>query len=159
MRHSSSIVLAVLLFLRGSDCYAPVNALAGPEARPSASPPQQRPHRIISLIAILADPGKYDGKEVAVQGFFSHTHGEWVLAPDLTSLSQSIGVNCLNLDLSKCDEKQKLMEVGNPGICFLVGTFDAQDFGPRENSTLAGTFRAKKCSGVKLRPEQPSANQ
>jgi hypothetical protein len=44
------------------------------------------PGRILSLIDVLADPAKLHGREIAVQGFFSHNHGEWVIAPDLTSL-------------------------------------------------------------------------
>jgi hypothetical protein len=108
----------------------------------------------MSLITLLADPGKYHGKEIAVEAFFSHTRGGWIIAPDLTSIGQDMSVNFFILDLSKCDDSSKLDEVGNPGKCILVGTVDTHDYGPREFSFVAGTFRAKKCSGIRLRPEK-----
>jgi hypothetical protein len=157
MRHSTLIMLVLLLVLIGLAHHPPVNAQGGSKEGSVASRPQGT-RRPISLIAVLADPGKYHGQEIAVQAFFSHSRGEWVIAPDLTSISQDMGVNFFILDLSNCDERDKLEEAGNPGMCFLVGTIDADDYGPREHSFVAGTFRAKKCSGVKLRPEKPNAN-
>lgn len=161
MRLSNSIILLCslvgILLATGNDPRA--NA-QGRSAEGSLAPPSQPSiRRPVSLITLLADPGKYHGKEIAVQAFFSHAHGEWVIAPDLTSISQDMGVNFFILDLSKCDESSKLDEVGNPGMCFLVGTVDALDYGPREHSFVAGTFRAKKCSGVRLRPEKPNTDQ
>ena len=158
MRHSNSIMLVLLLVIIGLAHHPPVNAQGGPKEGSVSSLPQGA-RRPISLIAVLADPGKYHGQEIAVQAFFSHSRGKWVIAPGLTSISQDMAVNCLILDLSNCDERDKLEEAGNPGMCFLVGTFDAHDYGPREHSFVAGTFRAKRCSGVKLRPEKPNTNQ
>jgi len=146
-------IVAGLVPALGLACKARAPSSPAPNAAFVNSRPQSPNPRLISPIAILADPAKFHGRILGVQAFFSHTRAGWVLAPDLTSLSQDMGVNWINLDLTKCDEADKLLAVGNPGMCIVVGTVDAYDYGPNEDAPLACTFRATKCMGIKLRPE------
>jgi hypothetical protein len=134
--------------------YMRLTATATPESSPGVPLSQPATNRVISLIPVVADPRKYHGQEIAVQGFFSHDKGQWVLASELTSLRHNVAVNCLNLDVSHCDRSEELLKTGSRGMCVLVGTVDADDLGRWEYLTFACTFRAKQCRlAVKLSPE------
>lgn len=97
--------------------------------------------KVVSLFAILADPQKFDGTEVQVQGFFSYdVHGHF-LSPDLGSFANALGYNILILDTNGCKNTQELHNHGNPAVCTVRGMIDAKDRGALEHAPFACTLR------------------
>jgi hypothetical protein len=104
--------------------------------------------KMISLIAVLADPEGFHGREIKLEAFFSYDHGQYFLAPDLLSLANSVAPNLLTLDITSSLHKDRFQEHGNPAVAHLRGTVDAHDFGPLEHSPTACTFRVSDCMQV-----------
>lgn len=99
----------------------------------------------VSLIAILADPIRFDGQDIQIEGFVCESERAFVLSPDLNSMAQNLTANLIYLDVSECRNKENLNKKGNPAHCYLKGSVDARDLGPQPYLPFACTFRAKEC--------------
>lgn len=86
----------------------------------------------VSLIAIIADPERFHGREVWVTGFVSTMEDCSVVAINKESLEYSIGLNCLYLDLSRIQrsQREKFKVESNLRCCSLRGFVDARKYGP-----------------------------
>lgn len=123
-------------------------AVAGQPATSSQVQSAETPVRVRSVIVLLADPERFHGQEVTVQAFVSRDHSQFVLAADLSSLTQSLAANTVYLDVTKAKYVDQLFEVDSPAKCVVSGIVDAADRGPMPFSMMACTLRATKLSLV-----------
>lgn len=102
----------------------------------------------VSLLAIIANPEKFHGKQIQIEALVSYGHDQFVLAPDPFNMTYSTGASLVHLDVTRCDKREELRKHGNPAVCYLRGTVDAHDPGPAEYPPKACTFRASECQFV-----------
>lgn len=138
----SSMVSVVLIPVIGTlGCK---RAVAGQPTAPSQAQSAEALVRVRSLIVLLADPERFHGQEFTVQAFVSRDHGHFVLAADLSSLTQSLAANTVYLDVAKAKYVDQLFEVDSPAMCVVSGIVDAADRGPMPFSMMACTLRLTK---------------
>jgi hypothetical protein len=119
------------------------NVSTGIPATTTPTAPPRTPN--VSLFAILADPGRFHGREIEIEGVVSYGHSQFVLAPDPFNMTYSTGANLICLDVSECNRKEELQKHGNPAVCYLRGVVDSNDFGPNEYPPKSCTFHAHDC--------------
>jgi hypothetical protein len=84
---------------------------------------------IVSVAALLADPGRFHGEHVQVVGFLSLGEQDYLML-DRDSLSFGITANGLLLDLAEVRNTWSLRSDATGSCCIIIASVDATDRGP-----------------------------
>lgn len=109
-----------------------------------------QPMKITSIVAIIADPEKYDGKEVRVEGFVASYEGGTALFLSRESIDFNIFANAILVDDDSAENKEKFRREAPGKCCLLRGVIT---LGPPDRWMGACTLKLKRYEGW-----TPSAN-
>lgn len=79
----------------------------------------------VSLVAIIADPERFHGKEVVVTGFVAIGRELITLWLSKESIEYQIFENAITIDVSKCENRSAFFAEAHGGCCALRGVIDA----------------------------------
>jgi hypothetical protein len=78
----------------------------------------------------LADPERFDGREVLVTGFVAIDRGQAVVALNRESINYDILQNGLYVEMQECKNLPRFKERASGKCCVLSGIISSKDHGP-----------------------------
>lgn len=113
-----------------------VPVFAGPEMSnnsvTSAQMNSKKVFRANSLIEVIADPEKFQGKRIGIIGFVSVDliRSSAVISFNKESLEYQIESNFIYIDTSQCTKASEFLRVAHLKCCRIIGVIDSTRGGP-----------------------------